>query len=248
MSDDDIRKLREDPDYMKTFRFPGSYNYRQKSRILGKDFSDSFSKKVRVCCFANITEEHLSICTEMWGHYAGAQKGFCVRYDLRRAHDEQDPIQKIINEYILGALWPCHYGSRPVIIPKISSYRYACGKKLTSMQQAGLEKNILKTFIDKSSVWKYENEWRMVLDSAILEKADQMLHFPYADRIYLAPSISRTYKDALVDAADRMHCQIFKCQMDHMNYKYDYSEINTVQYLDYIALNNDSIIMEIKEN
>ena len=248
ITQEDIRRLKEDPSYMKTFRFPGSYNYRQKSRALGKDFSNRITDRVRVCCFANITQEHLSVCTEMWGHYAGAQKGFCVRYDLKKAKDEKDPIQKIINEYILGALWPCHYGSSPVIIPRVSSYNYACGRPLSAAQTSSLEKSILKTFTGKSAVWKYENEWRMILDSALVEKSGRMLHFPYADRIYLAPSIPRTYRDALVSSAGELGSAIYKCHMDHQKYKYDYDEINIPQYLDYMALDRESVITEMKED
>ena len=88
----------------------------------------------------------------------------------------------------------------------------------------------------------------MILDSALVEKSGRMLHFPYADRIYLAPSIPRTYRDALVSSAGELGSAIYKCHMDHQKYKYDYDEINIPQYLDYMALDRESVITEMKED
>lgn len=104
-------------------------------------------KKFRIACF---TEN--SISPLMWAHYADSHKGFCIEYDLTR----------IPEGYRFGIL--------PVIY---SDKRY-------DVTNAVVTRNtnlLMNPYYFKSSHWKYEKEWRMVITENLVADGEYYADF-----------------------------------------------------------------------
>lgn len=104
-------------------------------------------KKFRIACF---TENSLSPL--MWAHYADSHKGFCIEYDLTR----------IPEGYKFGIL--------PVIY---SDKRYDVTDAVVTRN-----KNLLMNpYYFKSSHWRYEKEWRMVVTEDLVTDGEYYADF-----------------------------------------------------------------------
>ena len=90
-------------------------------------------KKFRVACF---TENN--IFPLMWAHYADSHKGLCLEYDLSRIPEGY------------------RYGILPIIY---SDKRYDATNAVITRNTNLL----MNPYYFKSSHWKYEKEWRMVI-------------------------------------------------------------------------------------
>lgn len=93
--------------------------------------------KLGVACF---TEDNLDNIL-MWSHYANGHKGFCLEFDTNYA-----PF--LDTEQLRRVIYSEKYPSLP-----FSYY--------LKDESEGIPDDILRT---KSLNWKYENEWRLILD------------------------------------------------------------------------------------
>ena len=123
---------------------------------------------LRIACF---TENCLSPL--MWAHYADSHKGFCIEYDLRKLA----------------------YGYRWGLLPVIySNKRYDATKALT-VRNSNMAMN---PYFFKSSHWKYEKEWRMVVPSNMFE--DEEYYADFSDgisAIYLGLESHKEHEDKI---------------------------------------------------
>ena len=104
-------------------------------------------KKFRVACF---TENN--IFPLMWAHYADSHKGLCLEYDLTRLPEGY------------------RYGILPVIY---SDKRYDATNAVITRN-----KNLLMNpYYFKSSHWKYEKEWRMVITESLVADGEYYADF-----------------------------------------------------------------------
>ena len=104
-----------------------------------------------ICCFSTVEANPL-----MWSHYTDAYNGFAVRFN---------PNFRIrINDQINGhRLMRVVYSANPNIISKSMT--------CASAYQLGV----------KLSHWSYENEWRLVVDKAVLDL--RKIEFELSDKI-----------------------------------------------------------------
>lgn len=104
-------------------------------------------KKFRVACF---TENN--IFPLMWAHYADSHKGLCLEYDMTRLPEGY------------------RYGILPVIY---SDKRYDATNAVITRN-----KNLLMNpYYFKSSHWKYEKEWRMVITESLVADGEYYADF-----------------------------------------------------------------------
>lgn len=94
------------------------------------------------CCFSERKDSSL-----MWAHYADSSKGFCVEYDFNSWD------KKCLQRYLL---FPMAYSSKPV---NISDWLDDDAHKSTKYP---IEKAVLCAALNKSEVWSYEREWRLL--------------------------------------------------------------------------------------
>jgi hypothetical protein len=95
---------------------------------------NAFFERLYITCFTEIKDDIL-----MWSHYAGANTGFCVEYDLEN-------------------YWQIARDQNVSIVPVV--YK----NELFSYQKYNNCINPIPQIIMKNFCWKYEKEWRMVIE------------------------------------------------------------------------------------
>lgn len=87
----------------------------------------------------------------MWAHYASKHKGFCIEYDLLKA-----------SENLLVNLHPVIYSKERARVPK-SLFDISDIKSIKVSTNNESLVDLIVAFLRKSDIWKYENEWRLLL-------------------------------------------------------------------------------------
>lgn len=186
---------------------------------------------MRVSSFSAFDIEKLSKYTEMWGHYSDSYKGFCVEYDFSAFFKRMNE-DKVDNEEkkIMNCLFPCLYKSTPNFIAPLVFYKYALNRELTLQQNITLQKDIMKTYIFKSTSWSYENEWRMIMPQKISEIWNHLIPFPYATKIYLGINMSKDNKEYMYKICDRLDIKVYETYLDEYNYELVFGEVDIRKY------------------
>lgn len=94
------------------------------------------------CCFSERNDSSL-----MWAHYADSSKGFCIEYDFNNWD------KKCLQRYLL---FPMAYSSKPI---NVSDWLEDDADKYIKYP---IEKAVLCAALNKSEVWAYEREWRLL--------------------------------------------------------------------------------------
>lgn len=102
-----------------------------------------------VSCFSTLNNSTL-----MWSHYADSNKGICVEYDFNY----------IKNNTIKSMLFPVLYTEQPLCLQEL----FEDGKR--EITEYPLDTAVLCSVLDKSNVWEYEHEWRMIFLSGLSDK------------------------------------------------------------------------------
>ena len=95
-----------------------------------------------VCCFSRNNASTL-----MWSHYADSNRGCCIEYDFNRLPE---------NDLLRQSLFPIAYTQSPIAL------RDLLEDKNNQLYQYSLDAAVLCSALNKASVWKYEQEWRIV--------------------------------------------------------------------------------------
>ena len=167
------------------------------------------SSKVGVCCFCNCDEGYnIDQTNLMWSHYARNHEGFCVMY----CFDERI-TGKPFDEDLLESLFPVKYTKHRIFITKMIILRYL--KRNLSHQDF---KNIIdkkcQSLLTKSTVWKYENEWRLISN-----KIKETIKFPYATAIFIGCKASSHTKQTLLDISNKLKIPIYQTELDNKVYQ-----------------------------
>lgn len=103
-----------------------------------------------VACFSTKNDSVL-----MWAHYADSQKGICIAYDFNQW--EQRALQRKL-------LFPVVYSDIPVDVSDL------VGDQNHTIAEYPVDEALLCAAINKSAVWKYESEWRLI---AVMTTSDR---------------------------------------------------------------------------
>lgn len=150
-------------------------------------------KEFRLGC---LSETPLS--TLMWAHYTDNHSGFCIEYDLSRI----DP------------------GYRHGILPVIySDERYDATKAFIKR-----DRNLLMNlYLFKSSCWKYEKEWRMVIPQNIITDGEYYADFLSAiSAIYLGIKSSEEHSEEIREICDlykERQIPVYQMDIEHKSYQ-----------------------------
>ena len=160
---------------------------------------------LRIACFS---ETYAS--TIMWGHYADSGKGFCVKYSctpffyLSFCH-QCKKISTNCQEKGLLSLLPVIYSSQRMDCTHIiSAHFHNWVAALLGLPTDWSKYDCLdsiKTSCYKSDSWRYEHEWRLILDNAKnLPNYFSISLFPI-EALYLGPYITQEDKNFLLAIA-----------------------------------------------
>ena len=157
-------------------------------------------KDIRVACFTENNTYPL-----MWAHYADSHKGFCIEYDLT----------KIPEGYRLGIL--------PVIY---SDERYDVTNAVVT-RDINL---LMNPYYFKSSHWKYEKEWRMVITEDMVADGEFYADFHEGiSGIHLGLKCFDCHKekaDKIIEEYSQKEIPVYKVIIEPSNYNLRSVQIN----------------------
>lgn len=218
----ELRKMRKGSDEISKELYRARIKYNNGIEELRKNI-------VRVTSFADINEFKLTSYMELWAHYAQNHEGFCVEYDLTKAiMDDKE------NAMILGGLLPCEYGTKQIVLSKRKIYKYINKIPFTSYEQMEFDKSVLLSFLTKSSSWRYENEWRLLLPIDICKIYENMIPFFPIKAIYIGCRMPVDNREHLYRFAQRKGIKIYDMAMHEYNFELegDYFETETDRYFE----------------
>lgn len=108
--------------------------------------------------------------TLMWSHYAASNTGICVEYDFN--YSAVNPLQK-------NMVFPVAYSKSPIKLNDLLD------DEKGQVFKYSLDAAVLCAALNKADVWKYENEWRLILVLATLNNIESERRIPL-----IAPALS----------------------------------------------------------
>lgn len=182
---------------------------------------------VGITSFADINEFKLTTYMELWAHYAQNHEGFCVEYDLTQSISVPND-----NAMVIGGLLPCSYGSKQIVLSKQKIYKYIKDVPLTPYEQMELQKSIMLSFLTKSSSWRYENEWRLILPLDICEIYENMIPFFPIKAIYTGCRMPEDNREFIYWLAQRKGVTVYDMSMHEYRFELegDYVPVDIARY------------------
>jgi hypothetical protein len=125
-----------------------------------------------------------SLCTDyinplMWAHYADSHKGFCVEYDFSNVkEDDLLPLPVTYSKQIVKMPWKYCMLPDGTKSPEFSS-------------------RLIQAVLTKHDVWKYENEWRILLPA----NAESNHKMPRVSCVYLGAFCSEENEQIILEIA-----------------------------------------------
>ena len=155
-------------------------------------------EEVYLTCFSKT-----NIINPMWAHYAYNHTGICIEYDLKDLNEK----------YILKWCYPVKYEN---------NYDYT--KELMNIKNNG-DKLLHETLLKKSTEWKYEKEWRILIDydiqlSGLIKKGnDYFLKLPKPQAIYLGINISNKNREKILKICEDREISAYQMEINRKNHQ-----------------------------
>lgn len=168
--------------------------------------SEMCKKYSTIACFSESIESIL-----MWSHYANSHQGFALEYNFRPTLEK--PIKNV-------GIYPVVYDD---VRQDISQYMIWSFVRMMGIQAANPDCNMyLKIALHKSSVWAYEQEWRMInmTPRNITDTTPSTIQYkPVA--IYYGKHISGNRKKQLHQIAQEKGLREYEMFIDYSSEKYE---------------------------
>ena len=138
----------------------------------------------------------------MWSHYADGHKGFCIEYDFSK---ECEAIKDIL-------VLPVVYSKERIKFPW--NVAFADDQNNPKVKLEGAYATML-SLLTKDEVWKYENEWRViVLGTSGIEN----IKMPPISCIYIGALCSIENKNKLIKIANSLDIPVKEMVVDRGEY------------------------------
>lgn len=176
----------------------------EKSQKINEDF-DRINRELS----ENVDKQYRvgSLCTDyknrlMWSHYADGHKGFCIEYDFSK---ECEAIKDVL-------VMPVVYSKERIKFPW--NVAFADDKDNPKVKLEGAYATLL-SLLTKDEVWKYENEWRViVLGTSGIEN----IKMPPISCIYIGALCSIENKNKLIKIASSLGIPVKEMVVDRGEY------------------------------
>ncbi|MEA5002943.1 MAG: DUF2971 domain-containing protein [Christensenella sp.] len=165
---------------------------------------DTINNTYYVACFSTTFDNAL-----MWAHYANKHKGFCVEYDLGQAKIDDD---------LLINLFPVIYSQKRAMVPD-SLFDYSDIENMKVSTNDISTVDLILSLLQKSDVWQYEDEWRLILYDEIEKLKNNKYSVDCISKIILGCSIEPYYKNRLVELCQAKKIKLSKMQLAETEYK-----------------------------
>lgn len=185
-----------------------SSDKRSRAKAIFKDFSNKNQREI-LRAINNNNQRHMKVCSfstindsvVMWSHYANNHKGFCIEYNLETLPPE-DKTWKYL----------C-----PVIY---TDNLFDASKHLLEFVYNKSTINLLGILaaLHKSTEWKYEKEWRLVLPE-INPDSGRSYKMPSPTAVYLGARISNDAKCKIIETASKKGIKVYKMRLSESKFK-----------------------------
>lgn len=187
-------------------------NNNKINRFLSKNkYSDT-----RIACFSSGDYDSSYTQTLMWSHYARNHEGFCVEYDLDLIKESIDHSKEKVSPIILN-LFQVYYTAYRINLPKTILYRIV-KDEVTAKDYDVIAQRWLRAYMTKSIIWRYEKEWRLILDRENYN-SDFKIDFPFAVSIRIGCNASRKTKERLIQIGEKLNIKTFMTYVDKNTYE-----------------------------
>ncbi len=149
---------------------------------------------------------------------------------MGREFDLTQSISEIDNAIVMGGLLPCSYASKQVVLSKQKIYKYIKDIPFTQHEQMEFDKSILLSFLTKSSSWRYENEWRLILPLDVCEIYGNMIPFYPITSIYVGCRMPNDNKEFIYRLAERKGIGVYNMSMHEYKFEMDYLSVDIERY------------------
>lgn len=167
-----------------------------------KKARDIINDKYYVTCFSTSADNAL-----MWAHYSNKHKGFCIEYDLSKTID---------NDFLINLHPVIYSNARASIPPSLFDFTDTNNIKISSSIQS--ISDLLCAMLTKSDVWKYEDEWRLLLYDEIEKLHDNKFVVDCISKIVLGCQIEERYEKELTDICKNKGYHLSKMKLDDNTY------------------------------
>ncbi len=159
-----------------------------------------------MACFSESVKSVL-----MWSHYANSHQGFALEYDFRPTLEK--PIKNV-------GIYPVIYDEERMDVSLYMAWSF--------LRFIGIEVNnpditaYLKIALHKSSIWAYEQEWRLIDSTPRIitdTKPSAIRYKPVA--IYYGQQISGNYKAQLHEIAQEKKIKEYQMYIDYTASEYE---------------------------
>lgn len=195
------------------------------------DIVENTSK--RVACFASFDQyDEFPMISQMWAHYASNHSGYCLEYDIKSLKEQVKTIcdenirdsraldvhSKLMLD-IIDSVYQVGYSSKRVRLPYRELKRISKLSREDLIQDKKLKGTIMKSFLSKSLVWKYENEWRLVMDKKIATEFDNKLPFSFLKSLYIGANVRKDLALDLIRIGESKNINVEVMSVTNGNYE-----------------------------
>lgn len=168
--------------------------------------SETSKRFTTIACFCENVHQIL-----MWSHYADSHKGFALEYQFRATFEH--PLKNI-------CLYPVIYGEERIDVSAFIAWAFLSTFGIKS-KNPDITASI-KTALNKSDIWAYEKEWRLLdLTPRDIFAQDNTV-IPYEPvAIYYGRHISQENKQLLHSIAQEKGIKEFEMYVDYSSPLYE---------------------------
>ena len=159
----------------------------------------------------------------MWAHYADSHKGYALEYSGENLKAVCDSYDKYYNKYLLPVEYTKRRYDATCAVERVLEYRFATEHGL-SYRQLDDTLELIKPLLYKSDDWKYEKEWRLILnclvDNAAVRIDRKMTKQIKPKAIYLGCNISEQNEELFRSIALKKSIPVKKMKMNNESYEF----------------------------
>jgi len=188
------------------------------------------NSKIRVASFSALDRyDDFPKVSQMWAHYASNHSGYCLEFDMRkfkqnislqnRDYNTPEYIDERLQLSVKAGLFPVAYSSKRVRIT------YTKLKNLSNLNDNEIQNDkyfselLYNTYINKSLIWKYEKEYRLILDETLCKYYFNKVPFQYVKTIYLGANMKDHIKNDIIIIAKEKGIEIKLMSLDDHDYE-----------------------------
>jgi len=169
--------------------------------------ADGFTSLIQQnCCVLSLAGNRSE--TLLWSHYSASHTGFAIEYDFSRL-----PSEDLRRRW----LWPVIYVEKMFNLCQTMA-AYSRERHMNVMWPRYAS-------IHKSSGWKYEQEWRMVIPLEVM-RGDQNVRMPTPTSITLGAKASSKSEEQMREFATVMGCRLDKVHFQPGDYEPNFETLD----------------------